>query len=116
MAVLAQPAILFAFLELSALDAVAGTVMRELLAGFPVADELARSRILDGFAREFSHLGRFLLSELGISNLAADLLRSVLLETLQQAWAWRRESFAHHFLAELTRRRGIGVSRAGGEY
>src|SRR5690606_30186864 len=50
MAVLAQPAVFLALFELAARDAIAGAVVRELLADLPVAHELAGSRITYRFA------------------------------------------------------------------
>ena len=110
MAVLAEPAVFFALLEPSALDTVAGAVMRERVACLPVADQFPGFRILDGGARQPEHFVRFRLRELRTPDLAAYLLRLVLREALQQGRRRRGEIFAHHLLRDLARGRLIGIS------
>ena len=74
MAVLAEPAVSLSGFELAALNAVAGTIVREFLAGLPVADQLAGRGIPDRGARKLYDFGSLFLRELGFPDLAAELL------------------------------------------
>src|SRR5512134_237804 len=69
MTVLAKTAVLRAFFEPAALDAVARAVMRKLLADLPVAHELPRCRVPDRLPRELHHFCRLLLRKLLVADL-----------------------------------------------
>src|SRR5688572_22212967 len=84
MTVLTKPAVLLALFELATLDAIARAVVGELGSGLPVAHELPRSRVFHGLARELHDFRRLRLRRRSAADLAANLLRPVLLEALQQ--------------------------------